>query len=76
VKTVSLHVSEQAYDELKSIAARQNRSVAGVIREAMDAYLAQEQRKGRSVLELEPFHCGPLREPWTRSDVFEEMLAP
>jgi hypothetical protein len=74
VKTISLHVSEVAYDELKSIAARQNRPVAAVIREAMDAYLGEERRRGRSVVDLPPFHCGPLREPWTRSQLLDEML--
>lgn len=74
MKTISLHVPEEAYDEFKSIAARQNRSVASVIREAMDEYLADARRSGPSVLELEPFHCGPVREEWTRSELLEEML--
>jgi hypothetical protein len=74
MKTISLHVSEQTYDELKSVAARQNRPVAALIREAMDAYIASEQRSGSSVLDLEPFHCGPLREEWTRSELLDEML--
>jgi hypothetical protein len=74
VKTISLHVRERAYDEYKAIAARQKRPVAAVIREAMEAYLETERRGGVSVLDLEPFHCGPLREPWTRSDLFDEMI--
>lgn len=74
MKTISLHVSEHAYDALKSIAARQNRPVAALIRDAMAQYVMQEQRRGPSVLELEPFHCGPLRRPWTRSEVLDEML--
>ena len=75
MKTISLHVSEQAYEELKSLAARQERPVAAVIREAMDAYLEREQRAGRSVLDLEPFHCGPLRSGWSRDEVLDEMIA-
>lgn len=74
MKTISLHVSERAYDEFKSLAARQDRPVAAVIREAMEAYLEHERRTGRSVLDLEPFHCGPLREAWSRGEVFDEML--
>jgi hypothetical protein len=45
-----------------------------VIREAMDNYLEQERKRGRSVLDLEPFRCGRLRKRWTKSDVLDEML--
>jgi hypothetical protein len=72
VKTISLRVSDAAYDELKSIAARQNRPVAAVLREAMEAYLEAERRRGTSVIDLPSFHCGPLREPWTRSQLLDE----
>jgi predicted CopG family antitoxin len=74
MKTISLHVPEDAYSELKSLAARRDQSVAAVIREAMDNYLEQERKRGRSVLDLEPFRCGRLRKRWTKSDVLDEML--
>lgn len=73
MKTVSLHVSEPTYEALKSLAAGQDRPVAALIRDAMEAYLLQEQRNGPSVLDLAPFHCGPVREQWTRDEVFDEM---
>ena len=74
MKSISLHVSEDAYAELKSIAMRQGRPVAALIRDAMTAYLEQERSTGPSVLDLEPFHCGPLRAPWSRSELMDEML--
>jgi hypothetical protein len=74
MKTISLHVPEQAYEELKSIAARRQQPVAELIRQAMDDYLQRERRLGRSLLDLPPHPSGPLLEPWTREDLMDEMM--
>jgi len=74
MKTISLHVSEQAYEELKSIAARHQQPVAELIREAMDNYLQRERRLGRSLLDLPAHPSGPLLEAWTREELMEEMM--
>lgn len=74
MKPISTHVSESAYQELKSLAARSGRPVADLIREAMADYLARERRAARSIREIAPHPSGPLLEEWTRSEIFDEMI--
>ena len=74
MKPISVHVSEDDYEELKSMAARTGRPVAELIRHAMAQYLDRERRGRSSVLDLPAHDSGKLREPWTRSGVLDEML--
>ncbi len=74
MKSISLHVSEKSYQELKSIAARRGRPVAELIREAMGNYLERERGSSRSVLDIDPHRSGRLRKRWTRSELLDEML--
>jgi hypothetical protein len=73
MKSISVHVSEHAYEEFKSLASRRGRAVAELIREAMDSYLEAERRSSRSILDLEPLRCGRLLRPWTREEIFDEV---
>lgn len=74
MRTISLHVPESSYEELKSLAAGESRPVAALIREAMEEYLARRHRTGVSLRALEPHDSGPMKGDWDRSDVFDEML--
>lgn len=73
MKPISVHVSEDDYEELKAMAARTGRPVAELIRSAMAEYLDRERRSRISVLELPPHDSGELRERWTRSELLDEM---
>ena len=73
MKPISLHVPDEAYSELKSLATRRGKPVAELIREAMTEYLARESGRSISLFELPPHPSGPLLEPWTRSELLDEM---
>lgn len=73
MKPISVHVSEETYEELKSLAARSGRPVAELIRQAMADYLDVERRSHASILEIEPHHSGKLLRPWSRSELLDEM---
>ena len=75
MKPISLHVSEAAYQELKSLAQRQGRPVAELIRQAMADYLDRERRSGRSLLEVRAHRSGRLRKRWTRAEIVDEMIS-
>jgi hypothetical protein len=75
MKPISLYVSEEDYGEFQSLAARRGKPVAELIREAMTDYLAHENPGGRSIFDLPPHPGGPILEPWSRSDLMDEMRA-
>ncbi len=73
MKPISLHVEDDDYRGLKSLADRMGRPVAEVIREAMKEYLDRRgQRKG-SIFELAPHPSGSLLASWTREQLLDEM---
>ena len=74
MKPISLHVSEQDYEQFKSLAARAGRPVSELIREAMARYLAESAERRPSILNLKPHNSGRLLEEWTREDLYDEML--
>ena len=74
MKPISVHVSEDDYEELKSMAVRTGRPVAELIRRAMGEYLERERKGDRSILTVTPHDSGKLKAPWTRSEILEEML--
>jgi hypothetical protein len=74
MKPVSVYLPERPYQELKSLAARRDRPVAELIREAMDQYLERERTSGRSILDIPPHRSGRLRRRWTRAELLDEML--
>jgi len=73
MKPISLHVPDEAYSELKTLAARRGRPVAELIREAMAEYLARESGSAVSLFDLAPHPSGPLLEGWTREELLDEM---
>jgi len=73
MKPISVHVSEDDYQQLKSMAARARRPVAELIRRAMAEFVDRERSDQRSVLQLPAHDSGALKEPWTRSDLVDEM---
>ncbi len=73
MKPISVHVSEDDYQELKSMAARTGRPVAELIRRAMAEFVERERPDQRSVLQLAAHDSGCAKEPWTRSDLVDEM---
>jgi hypothetical protein len=75
MKPISVHVPEDTYEELKSVAARSGRPVAELIRQAMQDYLDLERRSHRSMLDIEPHESGRLLHPWDRSELLDEMMA-
>lgn len=74
MKTISLHVSERDYQELKSMAAAADRPVAELLRQAMSEYLQNRRKASHSVADLAPHPSGRLLRPWTRSEILDEML--
>lgn len=74
MKTISLHVSEDAYERFRWLAEHEGRSIAELIREAMGEYLKQARGEGPSILDLPAHDSGPLLEPWTRTDLYDQML--
>jgi hypothetical protein len=74
MKPISLHVDEDNYRELKSLAERSGRPVAEVIREALAEYAAHRGGGGASLLDLKPHPSGALRAPWTRAELLDERL--
>jgi hypothetical protein len=74
MKPVSVYLPESAYQEMKSIAERQGRPVAELIRQGMMDYLERERKANRSIMEIPPHKSGKLLKGWTRSDILEEML--
>jgi len=76
MKTISVHVTDDDYQELKSIAARHRRPVAALIREAMTRYLQSEKPRAASVLDLPAHDSGRALAGWTRSELLDEMLRP
>lgn len=74
-KPISVHVDEENYEELKSMAGRQGRPVAELVREAMAEYVVRERMGGVRFTDIPPRSLGrPLR-PWTREEIYDEMYA-
>ncbi len=74
MKAISLHVDEESYRELKSLAERTGQPVAELVREAMAEYIAHRRGTAGSIFDLEPHPSGPLLAPWTRAEIMDERL--
>jgi hypothetical protein len=74
MNTISLHVSEEAYQEFKSLAAREGRPVAELLRQAMAEYLSREGKRGASIFDIRPHPSGRLLKGWTRGGILDEMV--
>jgi len=74
MRAISVHVDEQDYQELKTMASSTGQPVAALIREAMAAYVAANRNtRRRSLLDLPPLQAGRQLRSWTRSEIFDEM---
>ena len=75
MKSISVHVSETDYAELKSLAAGADRPVAELIREAMSRFLDEKKQSGPSLSRLEPHASGQLLRGFARDELLDEMIA-
>ena len=73
MKPISVHVATHTYRELKSLAGRQGRPVAELIREAMAEYSVRHRRSARSLRDIAAHPSGRLRKRWTREELLDEM---
>ena len=74
MKPISVHVSDEQYQTLKSLAARSGRPVAELIRNAMSLYIEKEKRLAASILELPAHESGAQLDPWSRDELVDEMV--
>jgi 16S rRNA U516 pseudouridylate synthase RsuA-like enzyme len=75
MKPISVHVDEESYRELRSLAERTGRPVAELIREAMAEYTAHRLGDAGSLFSLAPHPSGALLAPWTRTEILDERLS-
>jgi hypothetical protein len=75
MRPISVHVDDEDYRSLKTLAERSGKPVAELIREAMAEYLARRESSG-SLFDLAPHPSGALLQPWSREDLLDEMLDP
>jgi len=74
MKPISVHVDDNDYRDLKSLAQRTGRPVAELIREAMAEYLGQRMGRRGSIFDVPLHNGGSLLKPWTREELMDEML--
>jgi hypothetical protein len=75
MRAISVHVDEQDYQELKTLASSTGQPVAALIREAMAVYLeAKHGTEGQSLLDLPPLQAGRQLRSWSRSEIYDEMF--
>lgn len=72
MKPISVHVSEDDYEELKALAAHRRLPVAQLIREAMATYLV-DSRSISSLRDLPVLDAGRQLEEWEREELYDEM---
>lgn len=76
MRVISVHVPEEPYQRLKSLAAQVGRPAAELVREAMKDFLLRAGPAAHSILDVPAHDSGKLRKAWTRSDLLDEMLRP
>ena len=76
MRPISLHVEDEVYRSLKTLAERAGRPVSELIREAMSEYIDRKIGHGPSLLDLPAHPSGALLKPWTREELLDEMLDP
>jgi hypothetical protein len=75
MKTISLSVSEDDYEAFRRASSAQNRSIAQLIREAMELYRA-EKLEARTPLHEIPVLLGhrPLGSVPSRDEIYDEIF--
>lgn len=76
MRAISLHVEDDVYRDLKSLAEGTGRPVAELIRDAMAEYLVRRGGRGGSIFDLPPHPSGPLLRTWAREELLDEMREP
>ena len=76
MRAISLHVEDEAYRSLKNLAEQSGRPVSELIREAMAEYLSRKVGRGPSLFDIKAHSSGADLKPWTREELFDEMLDP
>lgn len=74
MRVISVHVAEEPYQRLKSLAAREGRPAAELVREAMEDFLERADSAAHSLLDVPSHDSGKPRKAWTRSGLLDEML--
>lgn len=72
MRSISVHVEEADYREVKALAARSGRPVAELIRRAMAAYI-ENHRQRPSLRDIPPLEGGRRMRRWTREEIYDEM---
>jgi predicted CopG family antitoxin len=76
MRAISLYVEDEVYRSLKNLAERSGRPVSELIREAMAEYLGRKVGCGPSLFNIQAHASGATLKPWTREELFDEMLEP
>jgi hypothetical protein len=76
MRAISLHVEDDVYRSLKSLAEQTGRPVSELIREAMAEYLGRKVGRGPSLFDIPAHPSGAALKPWSRDELFDEMLDP
>lgn len=76
MRAISLHVEDEVYRSLKALAEQAGKPVSELIREAMAEYLGRRVGRGPSLFNIQPHSSGAALKPWTREELFDEMLDP
>ena len=74
MRVISVHVAEEPYQRLKSLAAREGRPAAELVREAMQDFLTRADSAAHSLLEVPAHDAGKAKGAWTRAGLLDEML--
>lgn len=77
MKTITINVSEAAYEEFRRAARSQGRPTAELIREAMESYRRQHLHPRGDLRGFRPRSLGRVLRPLeARDDLLAEMLEP
>jgi hypothetical protein len=75
MKTITVNVSEAAYDEFQRFAQKANRKASELIREAMEMYRQLHMQRTTSLRDRRPTSVGgPIQPLTTDDDILGEML--
>ncbi len=75
MKTITINVSEPAYDDFQRFAVKANRKASELIREAMEVYRQLHMQRSTSLRDRRPASVGGPIQPLTADDdILGEML--
>lgn len=75
MKTITMNVSEPVYQLYQAAAAKQDKTTAEIVREAMEAYISKLGVSSESVLTFKPLSLGAeLSKLGKDDDLLDEML--